>query len=162
MQGGSKMFHYTFEHIFSYTVNLNIPERIGPVPEGRKVNWYVTGGQVEGPKVKGKFLPVGGDWITIRTDGVGILDVRATIQTNDDALIYTAYTGVMDLGEDGYDKVPKGEFPAVIHIHSAPRYYTSHPAYLWLNRIQCVGIGQAYMSELKVSFDIYAIRPGNA
>jgi hypothetical protein len=54
------------------------------------VNLYVTGGKVQGPKVNGKLLPVGGDWLTIRTDGVGILDVRATIETHDAALIYLA------------------------------------------------------------------------
>jgi hypothetical protein len=152
------MFSYNLEHIFSYTATITLPERIGPVAEGRRVNFYVTGGKVEGPKVNGKLLPVGGDWMTVRTDGVGILDVRATIQTHDDALIYTAYSGVMDLGKNGYEKLPKGEVPAVVSLQSAPRYYTSHPAYQWLNRIQCVGIGQSDMSRLEVSFDIYAIR----
>ncbi len=55
-----------------------------------------------GPKLRGKMLPGGGDWLTVRTDGVGILDVRATIESDDGALIYLAYTGVGDLGEDGY------------------------------------------------------------
>jgi len=154
------MFSYNLEHIFSYTATLNPPERIGPVPEGIKANFYVTGGKVEGPKLNGKVLPVGGDWLTIRTDGVGILDVRATIETHDAALIYTAYLGVMDLGKDGYQKVLQQDVPAVIHLQSAPRYYTAHPEYQWLNRIQCVGVGQANMAKLEVSFDIYAIRSG--
>jgi hypothetical protein len=155
------MFNYNLEHIFSYTATLKPPERIGPVAEGIKVNRYVTGGIVEGPKVNGKVLPVGGDWVTIRTDGVGILDVRATIETNDGALIYTAYSGVMDLGKDGYQKALQQNLPAIIPIQSAPRYYTAHPQYQWLNRIQCVGVGQADMAKLEVSFDIYAIRSGN-
>jgi len=154
------MFTYNFEHIFSYTATLNLPERIGPVAEGIKANFYVTGGKVEGPKVKGKVLPVGGDWLTIRTDGVGILDVRATMETHDAALIYTAYSGMMDLGKDGYQKVLQRNLPAIIHIQSAPRYYTAHPEYQWLNRVQCVGIGQFEIAKLEVSFDIYAIRSG--
>jgi len=155
------MFSYSLEHIFSYTVTLNPPQRIGPVPEGIKANWYVAGGKGEGPKVNGKVLPGGGDWITIRSDGVGILDVRATIETQDAALIYTAYSGVMDLGKDGYQKVLQGNPPAVIHLQSAPRYYTAHPEYQWLNRIQCVGIGQFNRAKLEVAFDIYAIRSGS-
>jgi len=156
------MFVYSLEHIFSYTVTLNPPERIGPVPEGIKVNLYVTGGKVEGPKVNGKLLPVGGDWLTIRSDGVGIIDVRSTIETHDAALIYTAYSGVMDLGKDGYQKVLQQDVPAVIDLHITPRYFTAHPEYQWLNRIQCVGIGQAEMGNLKVSYDIYSIRSGSA
>ncbi len=54
------MFNYGLEHIFSYTTTLNNPpEVIGPVPEGIRVNLYVTGGKVEGPKVNGKVLPFG-------------------------------------------------------------------------------------------------------
>ena len=99
------MFDYNLEHLFSYTVTLDTPEVIGPVPEGIRVNLHLTGGELNGPKVYGKVRPVGADWLTIRTDGVGILDVRATIETQEEeALIYSSYTGVGDLGEDGYDK----------------------------------------------------------
>ncbi len=152
------MFNYNLEHIFSYTGTISPPERIGSVAEGRKLNFYVTGGKVEGPKVNGKLLPGGGDWMTLRTDGVGIVDVRATIQTHDNALIYTVYSGMVDMGEDGYENLPKGKVPPVVSIHVAPRYYTSHPDYQWLNRIQCLGIGQSDMRRSEVSYDIYAIR----
>ena len=154
------MFKYNLEHIFSYTVTVNPPERIGPVAEGIKANFYVTGGKVGGPKGNGKILPVGGDWLTIRTDGVAILDVRATIETNDSALIYTAYSGVMDLGNEGYQNVIQQKVPLVIPIQTAPRYYTAHPEYQWINRLQCVGVGKSDMSRLEISFDIYAIRSG--
>ena len=158
-QRGKQMLNYTLEHIFSYTATLRKPpEIIGPGPEGIRVNFYVTGGDVKGPQVKGKVLPVGGDWLTIRSDGVGILDVRATLETHDGALIYAAYSGVMDLGVDGYQKFLQLDLPKIIPLQTAPRYYTSHPDYQWLNRIQCVGIGQTDRSRLEAAFDIYAIR----
>ena len=53
------MFDYDLEHIFSYTVTLHPPEVIGPVPEGARANFYVSSGEVTGPKVHGKFHPVG-------------------------------------------------------------------------------------------------------
>ena len=40
---------------------------------------------------------MGGDWLTLRSDGVGILDVRATLEADDGALIYTSYSGGDDL-----------------------------------------------------------------
>ena len=153
------MFNYSLEHIFSYMVTLSSPpEVIGAVPEGIRANFYVTGGKVEGPKVNGKVLPVGGDWIIVRTDGVGILDVRLTFEAHDGALIYTAYSGVADLGKDGYQKFLQQDLPPSIPLQIAPRYDTAHPEYQWLNRIQCVGIGQVDMERLEVSYDIYAIR----
>jgi Protein of unknown function (DUF3237) len=47
----------------------------------------VTSGEVTGPRIRGILRPVGGDWFTIRTDGIGLLDVRATIETHNNALI---------------------------------------------------------------------------
>jgi Protein of unknown function (DUF3237) len=52
----------------------------------------VTGGTATGPKVFGKFRPVGADWLVVRRDGMAALDVRATMETNDGALINVSYT----------------------------------------------------------------------
>ena len=89
------MIDYQLEHIFSYEATLmNPPEIIGPVPEGIRVNFYTTSGEVTGPRVTGRFRPVGGDWVVMRRDGVAVLDVRATIETNDGALISVTYPGL--------------------------------------------------------------------
>ena len=153
------MYDYDLEHIFSYTVTLNPPEVIGPVPEGARANFYVSGGEATGPKVNGKFRPVGGDWLVIRTDGVGILDVRATIETRDEgALIYPSYTGVGDLGEDGYEKFLRGELSGSIPLRVAQRYVTSHPDYRWINRLQCLRIGEVNPERSEGGYDVYAVR----
>ncbi len=153
------MFDFELEHIFSYTATLkSTPEVIGPLAEGIRANFYVTGGTVNGPKVKGKVLAVGGDWLTLRRDGVGILDVRATLETDDGALIYTAYSGVVDLGENGHEKFLKQELPERANLRIVPRYYTAHPDYQWLNRIQCIGIGQVDFSRFEVGYDIYRLK----
>jgi hypothetical protein len=152
------MINYNLEHLFSYTVLLDQPEVIGPVAEGIRVNLHFTGGELNGPKVYGKLRPVGADWLTIRTDGVGILEVRATIETQEEALIYSSYTGVGDLGEDGYDKFLQGEPPPIVALRVVPRYLTAHPDYQWLNRLQCLGIGEFDVQNLKVGYDLYAVR----
>src|ERR671912_2981773 len=147
------MFEYDLEHVMSYTLRLNPPEVIGPVSEGLLANFYFAGGEVNGPQVYGKLRPVGADWLTVRTDGVGILDVRATIETQDEALIYSSYTGVGDLGEDGYDKFLQGDPPPIVPLRVVPRYLTAHPDYQWLNRLQCLGIGEFDVQNLKVGYD---------
>ena len=64
------MIEPRFEHVMSYTAQLAAPEVIGAVPDDLRINFYVTGGTVTGPKVAGKIRPVGGDWLTLRKDGV--------------------------------------------------------------------------------------------
>lgn len=152
------MIDHSLEHIFSYTGTLDAPQWIGPVPEGLRIIFPLTGGEVRGPRLQGRFLPGGGDWLTGRRDGVAILDVRGTIETHDGALIYMSYSGVMDLGEDGYEKAVRGELPPLLKLRTAPRFLTAHPDYAWLNRVQCIGIGESVTAELKVSYDVYAIR----
>ena len=144
--------------LFSYSATLQAPEVIGPVPEGIRVNFYVTGGQLSGPRVTGHLRPVGGDWLTIRRDGIGVLDVRATIETGDGALIDVAYRGIGDLGEDGYEKFLRGEIPATLPLCTSPVLRTAHPDYQWLQRVHCVGVGLADFGGLKVSYDVYAVR----
>jgi hypothetical protein len=87
------------KHLFSDTVSLKMPpETIGPVAEGIRVHFYLAGGEISGPRCADKLLPVGADWLLIRKDGVGLVDVRATMEMQDGALVYAAYTGVLDPG----------------------------------------------------------------
>lgn len=148
---------HNFSQICSYTVTLQMPpEVIGPVPEGIRVNIYLTGGQVTGERLRGEVLPVGADWLLIRRDGVGIVDVRASIRTHDGALLYASYGGVVDLGPDGYERFLAGEMPPQFPVRTAPRFQTSHPAYAWLNRLQCVGVGIVEPGKGLVTYDLYA------
>jgi hypothetical protein len=108
------MLAYQLEHICSYRAQLKPPEVLGAMPGGVRVNFTILGGEVSGPKLKGTVQAVGADFFTLRTDGVGILDVRACFKTHDGAMIDVAYQGVGDLGEDGYAKFLAGDVAAEI------------------------------------------------
>lgn len=101
---------------------------------------------------------MGGDWLTLRTGGVGILDVRAIIETREEALIYVSYTGVGDLGEDAYERFLWGEVGGIVPLRVVPRFLTAHPDYQWLNHLQCRGIGEVNLESLEVGYDVYAMR----
>lgn len=155
------MFNYTMEYIFSYNVLLDPKmEVIGPTPEGLRINIYIQEGKVRGAKVNGKIRPVGADWLTLRQDGVGVMNVRATIETDDSALIFVEYSGVIDFGEDGYMLFLSGKIAEKVQIRAVPRYTTAHPDYLWLNRLQCVNIGEGFLSpeKIEVNYDVYALK----
>jgi hypothetical protein len=152
------MFEYKMDHIMSYNATVAEPEIIGEVPEGLRANFYVTGGTISGPKVIGKFRPAGGDWLLLRRDGVAILDIKATAETNDGALLYFSAGGIIDLGPDGYHDFLNGVPPASgAAIRISPRVWTSHPSYIWLNRLFLVGIGGVFLERSEVAYDIYAV-----
>lgn len=135
-------YPYQFEYICSYSAQLAAPEVIGPVPEGLRANFYIGGGEASGPRLRGVLRAAGGDWLTVRRDGIGVLDVRGTMETHDGALIDLAYNGVGDLGEDGYEKFLRGELPPKIALRAAPRLRSAHPAYAWVNRLHFLNVGE--------------------
>ena len=54
---------------------------------------------VEGPEIKGTVELT--DWVLMRADGTGEVDVRGTIYTDDGANIYIFYTGILDMSKGG-------------------------------------------------------------
>jgi hypothetical protein len=147
------------EHVTSVVARFGAPEVIGAVPEGYLANYYVTGGELLGPKITGKVLPVGGDWFTVRKDGVGVLNVRLTFETDDGALIYNHYYGSSYLGPDGYKHAIEGAEPSGdgLDLRTCPRFQTAHPDYQWLNTAFFLGIGRSYIDLNTVKYDIYQV-----
>src|SRR5438034_9647845 len=64
-------------------------QKIGAVPHGTRATVPISGGRFEGPRLRGRVVPGGGDWTLLRTDDVLELDLRLTLQTEDGALIHT-------------------------------------------------------------------------
>lgn len=151
------MHDYKMEHVFSYSAQLRAPEVIGPVGAGIRINFHVEGGEIHGPRLRGRVLPVGADWLTLRHDGVAVLDVKATMQAADGALIDVAYSGLGDLGVDGYAAFLRGELPPRMALRTVPRFACAHPAHAWMNRLQFVGIGEVEFAKQVVSYDVYAL-----
>jgi hypothetical protein len=76
----------------------------------------------------------------------------------DGALIYAPYQGILDHGEDGYRQALSGTLlPNGTSFQVAPRFQTAHPDYAWLNRLQCIGIGQVFPDLGEARCAVYAI-----
>ena len=133
------------EHLMTYQATLKPPVDIGPGPSGTRRIFDVTGGAFDGPRLRGTLLPSGGDWILMGADGVGRLDVRATLQTDDGALIYMQYHGVLVLGEAATAALARGEPHSFgdSYFMTSPRFETGDPRYAWLNAIVAVAEGRA-------------------
>ena len=102
----------------------------------------VTGGTFAGPNIRGTVHPGGADWIT-QVQGHSSLDVRITLETDDGALIFMTYTGVVGRGAGG------------LYWRVRPIFSTADERYDWLN--QSVFIGKNKQVEGKVAYDIFRI-----
>lgn len=130
---------------------------VGTTPHGTRKIFYVKGGTVEGPKVKGVVLPGGGDWPISRPDGVGVLDVRIAARTEDGHIIYIYYRGLTTIRPDILGRILKGEAvsPSEYYFRTTPVFETASEKYGWLNRVVAVGIGQFLPTG--VAYKVYAI-----
>lgn len=155
----ARLFQPRLEHLVSVAAPLaKQPELIGQTPAGYLVNWPPIGGRLVGSAFHATVIPGGEHETTVRPDGVGILDVRVTVETDDHALISLRYTGTVDYGADWVDWLRAGSWPDVLPVRSEIRMLTAHPAYQWLNRLQCIGVGEVYPRRSFYRYDVYAIR----
>jgi hypothetical protein len=131
--------------------------RVGATPYGNRHIMYITGGTIEGPKIKGVVVPGGGDWLVIRPDRAVILDVRAVCRTDDDQIVYTLFRGVNIMSREVREKMAKGEEvdPSEYYFRITPVFETASEKYDWLNRIVAVGVGRP--TPTGVGYKIYAI-----
>jgi hypothetical protein len=133
------------------------PREIGETPRGNRRFFGVTGGSFEGPRLRGEVLPEGGDWLLVRPDGVVELDVRATLRTDDGALIYFRHRGIRRAAPEVQARLARGEVvdPSEYYFRIIPSFETSAPRYAWLNSIFAVGIGERLPDG--VSYTIFEI-----
>src|SRR5690242_1264771 len=113
-------------------------------PQGTLTIVQITGGRFEGPRVKASVQTPAGDWITNRPDGSYKLDVRLTLRTDDGALILVTYNGIGQTTNAGAS------------LRIAPLFETGDSRYVWLTRLQAVGVGERVGTTVK--YDIYALK----
>jgi hypothetical protein len=131
-----------FEHLFDAHVTLAPPEDLGMTPRGRRTVHLVTGGTFEGARLRGSFRTGGGgDWLLSFDDGYNELDVRATMRTDDGALIYLHYHGVLVITPDLAARALAGE-DVEYYFRTTPRFETGYADYAWLNALVSVGYGR--------------------
>jgi hypothetical protein len=144
------------ERLLDAQITLAPPEQIGAGPYGRRSIHVVTGGTFEGPKLRGTVRAGGGDWLLSSSD-YNELDVRGTFQTDDGALLYISYRGVLKVEAALAGRILGGEpvSPSSYYFRTAPRFETGHEKYVWLNSLVCVGYG--WFGSGIVGYRIFAI-----
>ena len=130
---------------------------VGHTFRGHRNIVRVKGGWFEGPEIKGTILPGTGDWFLTRPDGVGEGDVRDTYQTDDGAIIFVSYRGILDISEDVWARIRAGEdVPASeYYLRGQPMFETGSEKYDWLNKIVSVSVGK--QEAMGVTYDVFRI-----
>ena len=147
------------EHLFSYSADIEEPQQgVGAGPFGHRMIARVTGGRVQGPRVNGEVLPGGGDWALIDGRNTLRLDARITLKTDDGALIFASYRGVITpIDPATVARAIAGTLePGELYYRTTPSFETGDERYAWLNTVVAVAVGN--ISTAGVSYDVFGVR----
>jgi hypothetical protein len=140
------------------TAHLGPPSIVGDTAHGFRMILRVTSGTLAGPGLSGTVVPISGDWILVRPDGVAELGIRGTIQMQDGSLLYVTYSGyltnVMELlprWQQG-EEIPRDAYSFVV----TPRFESGSPAYDWLQQTVVIGIGELIRGGVR--YELFAVR----
>src|SRR5438309_4241732 len=125
----------TSRRLMTLQVVVPSPQRFGAVPHGTRVIAPITSGTFEGPRLRGRVLPGGGDWTLLRSDAVLELDLRITLETDDGALICMTSFGLRHGLPEVIAALARGDTvdPSTYYFRTAPRFETSAPQCELLN-----------------------------
>ena len=142
------------ESMFRATITLAPAQELGDAPLGRRRIIPITGGRIEGARLKGRVLPGGADWQIVRADGVADLDARYTVESDDGALIYVSNRGLRHGPPEVLAQLARGEDvdPARYYMRTQPWFETGDARYAWLNRAICVGSGARRRDRVELEF----------
>ena len=130
-------------------IALAEPFILPSTPSGTRIIAEVRSGEYEGERLRGTLKGVAAaDWMTLSAEGVGTLDVRALIETDDGALVYSWYHGRTDFSEG----------PGIKPIYAAPLFETGDERYTWLNTIQAVAKGTLSDDNTLLTYEICEVR----
>jgi hypothetical protein len=148
------------ELAFEFTFNVLVDQvlTVGDGPHGSRVVFSVKEGRAKGDRINGSLVGAGGDWWLLGADGWGRPDVRGQLQTDDGAIVYVSYQGVMQVTEaamavaSGTDVETEFEDS---YWRIAPRLETGDERYDWLNHTMFVGRGRYVPGA--VEYEVYRL-----
>jgi hypothetical protein len=123
---------------------LATPIVLADTPRGTRVIVEVSDGTLVGDRITAHQKgAAAADWLTVDAQGLGTLDVRGVLETDDGALIYVSYTGRFD--------TVGGTGPV-----TAPLFDTGDERYRWLAKIQAVAKGT--IDGQTLTYEVYEVR----
>jgi hypothetical protein len=138
-------------------VEFDAPRVVVDGPLGGRRVLHVTSGTFEGVALRGEVLPGGGDWLVARRDGSIELDIRFTLRTVEDEIIYFRGAGLFLASEAITARIRSGEnVPADQYYFRTSVLFEAGSARLsHLNQALHVGVGQRTAGGMIT--DVYSV-----
>lgn len=133
-----------FEYLMSVRIKLRPKLAWGELPQGGDRYFVeILEGTFDGPRLKGKVLPGGGDWAHIRPDGVMDFDARYNLQTDDGTLIYLRNRGFRWGSPEVMARLARREpaDPSEYYMRVSPAFDVPRGPYDFLAKHLFFGIG---------------------
>lgn len=139
-------------------VQVSPTRAVGVGPFGFRGVAEVTGGTVSGARLNGAVVAPGADWVLGGTDGWARLDVRLQIATDDGALVYVAYDGLLErnatvraaLAEPAAETAWDDQY-----FRTAPHFECGAPGYEWLHH--CLFVARGRIAPAGVEYEIFRL-----
>ncbi len=142
----------------TFELGLGVGYFIGTGGFGNRVVASVDGGTVTGSRLNGTVVGPGADWALLGGDGFGRVDTRMQLETDDGALVYVQYVGLLELNEVSspamVDRTKETTFDDQYFV-TTPRMECGDERYEWVNTTVFVARGR--LTKGGVAYEVYRV-----
>jgi hypothetical protein len=150
---GEEAFVIELVHVADLRIRVGQPIEIGETAMGVRRVVPILGGEVSGPRLRGRILPAGDDFQLIRADKVTELHARYVIETDGGGRIYIENSGLRHGTAEAMERLLRGESadPSQIYFRTTAKFETNDESSLWLARHIFVGTGVRHPDRVHLS-----------
>ena len=130
--------------VYRLEAALGQPQELGDTSQGHRRIVPLTAGTFTGPVISGKLLPgASADWQVVLPDGTALGDLRYTLQTDRDELLYVQSRGIRHGSAEVLARLGRGEDvdASEYTFRTATRIETAAPDLDWLNKGVFISVG---------------------
>lgn len=142
-------FEFAFQSRVLVNPELPVLGNVGGM--GVRKMLQIFGGDFEGPKLRGKILPGGGDWPLLRPDGVGLVNARYTFETDDGVFINIYNTGFRHAPPEALAVLDAKQAvvdPDSYYLRTYTQFEAPLGKYDWMAKHVFIGIGERHPEVL--------------
>jgi hypothetical protein len=140
--------------VFEARVDIGPSEHVGHGAGDELSFTPITGGTVDGPRLRGSVVPGGGDWAVQRGPTTCELDARYLVRAEDGALIDIVNRGYYRASPEVMAQAEAGEEvdPSLVYFRTSPVFRTDAPAHRWLSESVFIGLARDERGQVCVRF----------
>ncbi|WP_423822021.1 DUF3237 domain-containing protein [Salinisphaera sp. SPP-AMP-43] len=130
---------------------------LGLRAQGQRRFMPITGGTVEGPYLNGRILAGGGDWQTVRSDGVVELHAQYAIELIDGTPVEIEDRGFRHFDSEAVNLSPaNGSMSSTgYYFQTSARLNAAAGSYEWLSRTVFVASAERHAKQVVI--DLFAL-----